>query len=194
MVGGASITGRYLVPVYNNGIILTAIVFSGLLEKSGVFIKRTAMFFLLSYILLSNGLYLCDQKESILDRGYGSFAQGTVAIAKQLEEMGLKYGYATFYNAEEYSALTNNCVQVHTITVEENKISPSYWLTVDRYYEPSNYIGETFLMLTGDELQRFAPEGISNSYLGDAEEVYEINGLHILVYDHNIAIDFFDVR
>ncbi len=49
-------------------------------------------------------------------------------------------------------------------------------------------------MLTGDELQRFAPEGISNSYLGDAEEVYEINGLHILVYDHNIAVDFFDVR
>ena len=194
LVGGASITDRYLVPVYNNAVILTAIVFSGLLRKQGKLIKRSALFCILSYSLLCNGLYLYNQKNNILSRGYGSFAQGTVKVAEQLEEKGLQYGYATFYNAEEYSALTNNRVQVHNVVIEEDVIKPFYWLTVDRYYDPSNYIGETFLMVSDDELQRFAPEGISKSYLGDVKDTFEIGGFHVFVYDHNIAEDFFDVK
>ena len=50
---------------------------------------------------------------------FGTFAQGVEGVAEFLESNGLQYGYATFFNAEEYSVLSNNKVRIRGIKFDK---------------------------------------------------------------------------
>ena len=188
--GAAIIEDRYLIPVYNNNILLFAAVGGFICQR---YFKRyvyLGIFCVLFYVLLSNLVYFYYQKDSFVDQKFGTFAQGIEGVTDFLEKKGLKYGYATFFNAEEYTVLSNNKVKVRGIRFDNEQIMPYNWLTSDQFYEPDYYIGTSFLMLTDDELKRYLPNGISRLDLGNPIETLKFKNFIILVYDYNISSKF----
>ena len=190
MVGGAITTDRYLIPVYNNNIILFAIMFSMVTEKYSFNFRNIALCTILLYVLMSNLYYFKNQKSVIDSEGFGCFSQRTKGVIEALEDAGLHFGYATFYNAEEYSVLSNNRVLIHNVKLAGSKLSAATWLTSDYFYEPERHKGRTFLMLTKDETAGFAPDGIENTIFGKPEEVIEYDRFNIIIYSYNISEKF----
>lgn len=146
------------------------------------------VFTVLIYVFSSNLFYLYSQKDSLIYHKYGYFASGVEGVAVFLESKGLQYGYATFNNAEEYSVLSNNKVMIRSIAFEQGKIFPIKWLTSDSFYNPDYYTGNTFLMITDDELRQFFPKGIA--VLGMPKNVFRFKKFHIYTYDYNITSKF----
>lgn len=189
ITGAAVFLDRYLVPIYNNAIILFAVTGSFVLEKirssKKVAIGITCI---VMYVLTSNFFYLYSQKDSLLHDKFGYFASGVEGVVDLLESKGLQYGYATFTNAEEYSVISNNKVRVRSVAFDQGTIFPFEWLTSDTFYKPDYYVGNTFLMLTGDELEKFFPNGIE--VLGQPKDVFGFKKYKIFVYDYNISKKF----
>ena len=189
ITGAAVFLDRYLVPIYNNAIILFAVTGSFVLEKirssKKVAIGITCI---VMYVLTSNFFYLYSQKDSLLHDKFGYFASGVEGVVDLLESKGLQYGYATFTNAEEYSVISNNKVRIRSVAFDQGTIFPFEWLTSDTFYKPDYYVGNTFLMLTGDELEKFFPNGIE--VLGQPKDVFGFKKYKIFVYDYNISKKF----
>lgn len=193
ITGAAVFLDRYLVPIYNNNIILFAVTGSFLLEKIRSYKKRTiGITCVVLYVLVSNFFYLYSQKDSLIQHKYGFFASGVDGVVEFLESKGLQYGYATFTNAEEYSVLSNNKVRVRCVGFDNGNIYPLQWLTSDSFYKPDYYVGNTFLMITEKELKNGFPDGIT--ILGQPKVVYEFKKFKIFVYDYNISNKFISGR
>jgi hypothetical protein len=193
-ITGASIyLDRYLIPVYNNNIILFATTGSFFLDKIKSFKRQViGLFSVLLYVLLSNLFYFYSQKDSLIQHKYGFFASGVDGVVEFLESKGLQYGYATFTNAEEYSVLSNNKVRVRCVGFDNGNIYPLQWLTSESFYKPDYYVGNTFLMITEKELKNGFHDGIT--VLGQPKVVYEFKKFKIFVYDYNISNKFISGR
>lgn len=119
--------------------------------------------------------------------GYQPVLNNMKGLTTVLSEQGLSYGYATFWNAGINTALSNGEVQVNGMLIDNNQVTPFYWLTSKDWYEPDYYQGNTFLMLTGAEMAVYAPNGLENTVLGLPNEQLQYGDFSILVYDYNIA-------
>lgn len=189
-IGAAFAEDRYLIPVYNNNILLFAVTGSYILHRHFKRFLRLGIFCVLSYVLLSNLLFFYHQKDSFMVQKFGTFAQGVEGVAEFLESNGLQYGYATFFNAEEYSVLSNNKVKIRGIIFDNDKIMPYNWLTSKHFYDPKAHIGKSFLMITDEELKHFFPQGISKLNLGIPVKTLTFKKHSIFVYDYNISSKF----
>ena len=190
LTGAAIVEDRYLIPVYNNNVLLFAVMGSFILENHLKKYFSVSLCFVLIYVFLSNFYYLSCQKASFLHQKFGTFAQGVEGITDFLGENGLQYGYATFFNAEEYSVLSDNKVRIRGVLFNEKEIMPYNWLTSSRFYEPDYFIGKTFLMISDAELHKFFPSGISTLNLGEPVDVLKYKTFSIFVYDYNISSKF----
>lgn len=188
--GAAIVEDRYLIPVYNNNILLFATIGSFVLKNHLKKYLSAGLSFVLLYVFLSNFFYLGCQKASFLYQKFGSFAQGVEGVTTFLESNGLQYGYATFFNAEEYSVLSDNKVRIRGILFNENEIMPYNWLTSSRFYKPDYYSGKTFLMISDAQMEYYFPKGISVLNLGEPIDILKFKKFTIFVYDYNISSRF----
>lgn len=108
-------------------------------------------------------------------------------VSEFLIQHDLNYGYATFWNAGKNTVLSNGKVQINSILATNGKVSPSYWLTSKEWYQPEYYSGNTFLMLSSDELAEYAPDGYGHTALGEPDKIETYGNFSILIYDYNIA-------
>ena len=187
LTGTSITTDRYLITIYNNNILLTAVVLSHILYnylKTGAIV---AVFFILAYVFTTNFLFLNVQRDSLLTHNYGYFAEGVEGVYEFLENKRLAYGYATFENAEEYSILSNNSVRIRSVFFSNEKIYSYNWLTAKRFYDESNYVGHTFLMITEAQLKEHFPNGLKKLDLGEPITIYKYKNYNIFVYDYNIG-------
>ena len=190
LTGSAIVEDRYLIPVYNNNILLFAAIGSYFLDNHLKKYLTAGLSFVLLYVFLSNCFYLSCQRDSLLHHKFGTFAQGVEGVTDFLEENELRYGYATFFNAEEYSILSDNKVRIRGIMFNEKEIMPYNWLTSSRFYEPDYYTGKTFLMISDTELRNFFSTGISELNLGEPCDVLKYKTFSIFVYNYNISSRF----
>lgn len=188
--GVAIAEDRYLIPVYNNNILVFAVVGSYLLKKYYKESVALGICCILTYVFVNNLFYFYSQKDSFINHKFGTFAQGIEGVTEFLEDKGLQYGYATFFNAEEYSILSNNKVRIRGIFFDDGKIMPYNWLTADSFYKPDYYVGKSFLMITEDELKDFLPQGIEQTKLGQPIDFLRYKKYLIYIYDYNIASNF----
>lgn len=189
---GTAIAGnKYLIPVYNNNILLFAVIGSYYLKN---FVKRYSslgILCILVYVLINNFYFFYCYKDSLLNQELGAFANGYKGVTDFLIKNDLEYGYATFANSEEYSVLSNNKVRVRGILLDDEKIKPHYWLTSKRFYEPDYYVGKSFLLLTEYEIENgFTPHVLAINNLADPIKVLKFKKYTIFVYDYNIACNF----
>jgi hypothetical protein len=190
LTGSAIVEDRYLIPVYNNNILLFAAIGSYFFDNHLKKYLTAGLCFVLLYVFLSNCFYLSCQRDSLLHHKFGTFAQGVEGVTDFLEENELRYGYATFFNAEEYSILSDNKVRIRGIMFNEKEIMPYNWLTSSRFYEPDYYTGKTFLMISDTELRNFFSTGISELNLGEPCDALKFKTFSIFVYNYNISSRF----
>lgn len=122
---------------------------------------------------------------------YKNITAGKKGLSDFLYENELTYGYATFWNSANNSVISDFKVQINPVNVSAEDISPYYWLCVGRYFDPENYSGKSFLLLTDTEAAQYE-ESNSYSKLGAPDDVLHYNGYSIYVYPYNISENNFN--
>lgn len=190
-----------------------------IVTDGGLDVDATGRYLLTSFILLQIvGIYYvytyCLQSENLLSAltalvasvfavasmftvckdivGYKDQYAEMKGVSQFLLQHDLDYGYATFWNAGKNTVLSNGKVQINGVSVNRNQVSPYYWLTSKDWYESDYYQGDTFLLLTSNEMEEYAPSGLEDTVLGLPDEQLNYKDYTVLVYHYNIAENRFN--
>jgi hypothetical protein len=176
---------RYLVPSL---LIMLLILI-------GVVVDRRALPPLLRAAGLAGVLLLASSAPASYLYPYSSFLhlprQGVMLqtpdqqLSHFLQQQGLRYGYASFWNAGKLSVLSSGALRVRQVSIERGLPQPVRKLSSNRWYQPSYWQGETFLMLRDDELQALN-QPLLDSYAG-APRRLRFQDYTILVFPANLA-------
>ena len=174
---------RYLLSsVFYLALFSIVFVFDSYIEKRTVSATFIAGAFI-AFALLSPAQSLIEMK------GYRGRLAETRALSNFLESNDLTYGYATFWNANNNTFLSNGKVKINGVNVGEGTVTPFLWLSSEDWYRPDFYSGKTFLMLTEDELNVYTKGSFpvpqdTLSYAQFTILVYEDNLMKILANDY----------
>lgn len=100
-----------------------------------------------------------------------------------LEENDLNYGYATFWNANITTLMSDSKVKVRDIRLEEDAYYKRAYQSNDNWYENAPEYDRYFVVLSQDEYNEFYLE---NQIFEQPEEILECDIFTILVYDRNL--------
>ncbi len=98
--------------------------------------------------------------------------------AAYLEEQGYTFGYASYWNGNIITELTNGRVEVANIH-EIDKMDMFTWSSPMRYYQEGYHDGKTFILLTAQEAEEYARVPV----IAAGEAVYAQQGYVVLHYD-----------
>lgn len=110
-------------------------------------------------------------------------------IAEFLEEQGVTKGYATFWNANSVTLITDGKVRVSDVTVDESGVFRRNYQSSKKWYETDPEQSEYFLLLNSYEYSRFvnSRDYINNTPVDTVETVINSQTYTLLIYDHNIV-------
>ncbi|MDR0539668.1 MAG: hypothetical protein LBG74_04095 [Spirochaetaceae bacterium] len=141
------VTARYFIPF----LILYASITGFLLEQTGQSrLYRTAL-------AASVFLFIFGQSflnfQTLEKRDINSGRTGYISY---LAKNNLTYGFATFWNANVTTELSNGAIELaglepDGLMADKNMFKIQGWLNKVKLYEPSYFAGESFLFLTKDE-------------------------------------------
>ena len=83
-------------------------------------------------------------------------------VIDELEERGLDYGYASFWNAGKTTLLSDGKLLVRNITVDASGVTPYLYQTSDRWYEDIPGKEYYFLLLTADEYRTYQRSALAS--------------------------------
>jgi hypothetical protein len=106
-------------------------------------------------------------------------------LGDYLQQQGLHYGYATFWNAGSITVLSDGAVRVRSVAVERELPMPLHKLNSNRWYTPAAWQGPTFLLLRDSELAALN-QPLLASYAGQPRLLH-YQDFTILVYPGNLA-------
>ena len=104
-----------------------------------------------------------------------------VAVGEYLENEGLEYGYATFWNSNIITLLTDSKIKTVGVHLKLNNLYTSDYQTNINWYKDNSY-STYFLLLTNDEYSSYQK---SVEYEEPQEIKYYLD-YTILIYDYNI--------
>lgn len=99
-------------------------------------------------------------------------------VAAYLEEQGYTFGYATYWNGNIITELTDGQVEIANIH-EIDKMDMFTWSSPVRYYQEGYHEGKTFILLTAQEAAEYAQVPV----IAAGEVVYDQQGYVVLHYD-----------
>ena len=100
------------------------------------------------------------------------------AVAEALKEQDLTFGYATYWNANIITELTDGVVEIANVD-DMRYLEYFKWSSPMKYYEDGYAKGEVFLLLSAEE----AAEVADTAVLKEGRKVYEDGFYIVLVYD-----------
>ena len=109
-------------------------------------------------------------------------------LVEVLEENGFTHGYATFWNSQVITLLSDSRVSAANVDINENGIAPCYYQTDKNQFEPQNGVEKYFVLMSDYEmsiLQQTADwayfELISKEIISiDGYKIFVFNSLHFL--------------
>lgn len=105
-------------------------------------------------------------------------------VARQLEEKGYRFGYATYWNANIVQELSNGAVEIANLHMgEDGSLSLFRWSSMQRYYEEDYAQDRVFLLLTEEEERVLGGSGL----LEAGEEEFRSGGYAVYGYADNAA-------
>lgn len=104
--------------------------------------------------------------------------EGKRAVAAFLRENGYDFGFATYWNANIMTELTDGAVEIGNIEDPE-RLEFFKWSSPMRYYEEGYHQGETFLLLTAEQTVEYAEA----EALREGEIVYQDGDYTVFVYE-----------
>lgn len=99
-------------------------------------------------------------------------------VASFLAESEYVFGYATYWNANILTELTDGKVEVANI-LDPESLAYFEWSSPMKYYREDYHSGEVFLLLTEEEVREY--EGARA--LEEGRQVYEDDSYRVFVYD-----------
>lgn len=99
-------------------------------------------------------------------------------VAAYLEEQGYTFGYASYWNGNIITELTNGMVEIANIH-EMDKMDMFTWSSPMKYYQEGYHHGKTFILLTAEEAAEYAEVPV----IAAGEKVYAEQGYVVLHYD-----------
>lgn len=105
------------------------------------------------------------------------------AVAEYLENNNLNYGYATFWQANILTLMSDSEVKVRNITVDEGGYSIYYYQTNVNWYKNAMGYSRYFVILTSQEYTDYY---MNSATIERANEEVDCSGYKILIYDHNL--------
>jgi hypothetical protein len=103
-----------------------------------------------------------------------------------LQKNGLRYGYASYWNAGVLSVLSDEHVLVRQIVIDRGLPMPMRHLSSNRWYHPSTWQGETFLLLTTQEAEAIKWEQMEHNRAKPLREI-QFGPFRIFVFAQNLA-------
>jgi len=145
------IYSRYVIPFMVLYIPLAAILFEHA-EKTCGYLKRAAI---VSGIVLFVSVQGCLNFQSMAGLDKNSARKGYI---QYLLDNQLEYGFATFWNANVTTELSNGKIEMAGLVPQGlnpgvNSFYIQNWLNPVKFYNPSFHQGESFLLLTRDEYE-----------------------------------------
>lgn len=99
-------------------------------------------------------------------------------VAAFLEEQGYTFGYASYWNGNIITELTDGAVEIANIH-EIDRMDMFTWSSPAAYYQEGYHSGKTFILLTAQEAAEYAQVPV----IAAGEVVYEQQGYVVLSYD-----------
>ena len=103
-----------------------------------------------------------------------------------LLENKLHYGYAKFWYAGVLSVLSDEKLLVRQIVTDHGLPMPDRWLSSNRWYRPSAWQGETFLLLTTQE-EISVDWNLLERYHCKPIRKLSYEGFKVFVFPHNLS-------
>lgn len=164
---------RYYITVFVFMLPLIAFYFE---EKEYKFDKTVVAFLLIAGLLLGSAkttlsFITVDKNENKRQ------------VAEFLVQNGYDFGYATYWNANIMTELTDAEVEVANI-LDPESLTYFTWSTPMKYYDENYHNGEVFLLLTADEASAYA----DCSAILNGEKVFEDDGYIVYAYENADAL------
>lgn len=99
-------------------------------------------------------------------------------VAVYLEEQGYTFGYASYWNGNIMTELTDGAVEVANIH-EIDRMDMFTWSSPVKYYREGYHRGKTFILLTSEEAAKYAQVPV----VAAGQVVYSQQGYVVLHYD-----------
>lgn len=106
-------------------------------------------------------------------------------VMEILREKGLTYGYATFWNANVITLLSDDTVRVRMVMADkEQGLTTDYYQSAHRWYEDQPDVAQYFILLTEAEYQSFRWSNWYEAHPAKTKEPME-DGYILLIYETN---------
>lgn len=176
--GSLSSVNWRLSPIICSAIIVNIIVWKYL--WSTVNLKRSAV--IVSLLVVLSGVVTFGQIWA-MPAGYGR-DNDQHQVVKYLEENGLNYGYATYWNANILTLISSSKVKVRDINLDNDQPVKG-WLNTDKaWYDAQPNQDKYFVLLTNSEYDDKVSK--NHSILDNTSETLRYGNWVILVKDNNI--------
>lgn len=171
-------SARYLVSSVVMLLVIFLINIFSNKEKSIAYL--VSLFITITFIFgVTPAYYFWEKPEKIVNRHQ--------YVSTFLDKSGLYYGYSSYWNAGVISVMSDERVRVRPIIINNQGIPiPFRHLTSNRWYRPSYWSGESFLMVTADE-DKLINHKLLSSYGLIPIKKLNFDKYIIYVYSFNIA-------
>lgn len=104
-------------------------------------------------------------------------------LVQVLKEHGFTHGYATFWNSQVITLLSDNEVSTANVDINENGISPCYYQTDSNQFLPQEGVERYFVLMSDYEMS-ILQQTVDWSYFElMADEIIPIDGYKIFVFN-----------
>lgn len=172
------VSARYLTPALVLGLM---VLFCTPLKQASWF--ETMMVVGLGVLLASNSIVRINPN-SLIHPGWKNLQREE--LVDELKSMGLRYGYASYWNAGALTVLGRNELKVRQILIPKGLPLPMRHLSSNRWYEPEAWKGETFLLLTDAEVSAVDWSTLTR-YVGQPVREATVQGMHVFVFKDNLS-------
>lgn len=105
-------------------------------------------------------------------------------LAHALEERGLNYGYATFWQANGVTVVSDSAVECRNVSIDEKGIRPYVYQSNSNWFEDQPGQEQYFLLLTEQERRLLLLQQEAVTKMDYTEN--EICGMYLWVFEENI--------
>ena len=105
-------------------------------------------------------------------------------LAQTLDEKGLNYGYATFWNSQAITVLSDSKVRAANVDINENGIAPCRYQANMKWFEEQEGVEKYFVLASDYEVEVLKSTVDWNLFEILAVETIKIEGYQIFVFDN----------
>jgi hypothetical protein len=178
-------SSRYLTPSIFLGIV--ALLMSPMLSMQNlrvlvpgacIGILLTTSGYSVAFLSQTNSEYVWEKNSQAIVEQY--------ELLKHLKSKGLRYGYATYWNAGRLSVASNGTINIRQIVINDGLPMPHRHLSSDRWYRPEAWEGKSFLLLTAPEMGALDVNKLA-VYGAIPDAIYKIGKFNIIEFKDNIS-------